>query len=88
MALGLDRMLGEGTLVELFPAWNGERFPLHVYHPSRHLPPAKMRVFLDFIRGDVAAPSTAWTARAPIGLDQTATERDPSRSGTGAKQPP
>ncbi|GAB0118054.1 LysR family transcriptional regulator [Acidisoma sp. 7E03] len=49
MALGLDAMLAAGTLVELFPEWNGERFPLHVYHPSRHLPPAKVRAFLDFV---------------------------------------
>lgn len=56
MALGLDALLAAGTLVELFPDWNGECFPLHVYHPSRHLPPAKVRAFLDFV---VAAASTA-----------------------------
>lgn len=49
MALGLDRALAEGSLVELFPDWNGEVFPLHAYHPSRHLPPARVRAFLDFV---------------------------------------
>jgi DNA-binding transcriptional LysR family regulator len=49
MALGMDAMLREGRLVELFPDWNGETFPLHVYHPSRHLPPAKVRAFLRFV---------------------------------------
>jgi DNA-binding transcriptional LysR family regulator len=29
--------------------WNGEVFPLHAYHPSRHLPPAKVRAFLRFV---------------------------------------
>jgi DNA-binding transcriptional LysR family regulator len=49
MALGMDAMLRDGRLIELFPEWNGEVFPLHVYHPSRHLPPAKVRAFLRFV---------------------------------------
>lgn len=49
MALGTEAMLQDGRLVELFPDWNGELFPLHVYHPSRHLPPAKVRAFLRFV---------------------------------------
>jgi DNA-binding transcriptional LysR family regulator len=65
MELGLDGMLRDGTLVELFPEWDGEHFPLHVYHPSRHLPPAKMRAFLDFILAEVSAPATARTP--PVG---------------------
>lgn len=56
MTLGINKLLQSGALVELFPDWDGEYFPLHVYHPSRHLPPAKVRAFLDFIREDVAAP--------------------------------
>lgn len=56
MALGLDDLLRSGRLVELFPDWNEERFPLHVYHPSRHLPPAKLRAFLDFVTQTVARP--------------------------------
>jgi len=54
MALGIDRALAEGSLIELFPEWNEEVFPLHAYHPSRHLPPAKVRAFLDFVTGAVA----------------------------------
>jgi DNA-binding transcriptional LysR family regulator len=56
MALGLDDALRDGKLVQLFPDWNDEWFPLHVYHPSRHLPPAKVRAFLNFVLGTVAAP--------------------------------
>jgi DNA-binding transcriptional LysR family regulator len=56
MALGLDDLLRSGRLVELFPDWNEELFPLHVYHPSRHLPPAKVRAFLDFVTRTVARP--------------------------------
>lgn len=49
MALGMDALLRDGRLIELFPEWNGEVFPLQVYHPSRHLPPAKVRAFLRFV---------------------------------------
>jgi DNA-binding transcriptional LysR family regulator len=41
--------LREGRLVELLPAWNEERFPLYVFYPSRRLPPAKVRAFVDFV---------------------------------------
>lgn len=58
MALGLDDALRDGRLVELFPEWNGERFPLHAYHLSRHLPPAKVRAFLDFILSNIAGPGS------------------------------
>lgn len=37
------------ALVDLFPEWNGERFPLYAFYPSRH-PPAKVRAFVDFVR--------------------------------------
>jgi DNA-binding transcriptional LysR family regulator len=49
MALGIGDLLTSGELIELFPDWSGERFPLHVYHPSRHLPPGRVRAFLDFV---------------------------------------
>ncbi len=57
MTLGIDALLSSGALIDLFPDWSDEYFPLHVYHPSRHLPPAKVRAFLDFILKDVAAPA-------------------------------
>ncbi|HEV2672950.1 MAG TPA: LysR family transcriptional regulator [Aliidongia sp.] len=49
MALGMQDLIDQGRLVELFPDWPGERFPLYALHPSRHLPPAKVRAFIDFI---------------------------------------
>jgi DNA-binding transcriptional LysR family regulator len=49
MELGNTELLRSGALVELFPRWRDERFPLYVFHPSRHLPPAKVRAFLDFV---------------------------------------
>jgi DNA-binding transcriptional LysR family regulator len=41
-------LLAEGVLVDLFPDWHGERFPLFAFHPSRKHPPAKVRAFVDF----------------------------------------
>ena len=49
LMLGAEHLIREGRLVNLFPDWPDERFPLYAYHPSRHHTPAKTRAFLDFI---------------------------------------
>jgi DNA-binding transcriptional LysR family regulator len=49
MDLGVGPMIADGRLVEVFPDWPDERFPLYALHPSRHHVPAKTRAFLDFI---------------------------------------
>lgn len=51
MALGTDEMLADGRLIDLFPDWNGEHFPLHAYYPSRHLCPSRVRAFMEFVSG-------------------------------------
>lgn len=48
MALGVKDLLARGELVELFPGWPDETFPLYALYPSRQHPPAKLRAFLDF----------------------------------------
>jgi DNA-binding transcriptional LysR family regulator len=48
LALGVGDLLTSGRLVDLFPDWPGETFPLYALYPSRHHPPAKVRAFLDF----------------------------------------
>jgi DNA-binding transcriptional LysR family regulator len=45
---GVGPALARGALVDLFPDWHGERFPLFAFHPSRKHPPAKVRAFIDF----------------------------------------
>jgi DNA-binding transcriptional LysR family regulator len=52
--LGLAPIFASGALVQVLPDWAEERFPLYVYYPSRHLPPAKVRAFLDFVVQSVA----------------------------------
>jgi DNA-binding transcriptional LysR family regulator len=50
LAIGMEPFLLRGELVQILPEWSEELYPLYAYHPSRHLPPAKVRAFLDFIR--------------------------------------
>lgn len=45
---GVGQALARGSLIDLFPDWHGERFPLFAFHPSRKHPPAKVRAFVDF----------------------------------------
>jgi DNA-binding transcriptional LysR family regulator len=47
--LGIEALLKQGKLVNLFPDWSDEHFPLYIYHTSRHFVPAKLRSFLDFL---------------------------------------
>jgi DNA-binding transcriptional LysR family regulator len=58
LATGLNSMFGNGELVQILPQWSEERYPLYAYHPSRHLPPVKVRAFLDFVQ-EIAAPAVS-----------------------------
>lgn len=46
---GIQDLLADGRLVELLTEWKGESFPLYALYPSRHLPAAKVRAFIDFV---------------------------------------
>lgn len=48
-AVAVQNLLESRRLVELFPDWSDETFPLHAYYPSRHHPPAKVRAFVEFV---------------------------------------
>jgi DNA-binding transcriptional LysR family regulator len=58
LELGLGRWLDCGELVQILADWSDEMYPLYAYHPSRHLPPAKVRAFLDFVQ-EVGRPGVA-----------------------------
>jgi DNA-binding transcriptional LysR family regulator len=49
LAVGTDAFIATHHLVRVLPDWNDERYPLYLYHPSRHHAPAKLRAFLDFV---------------------------------------
>jgi hypothetical protein len=52
-AIGVRHLIQEGALVELLPDWLGDTFPLYALYPSRHLPAAKVRAFIDFVQSRV-----------------------------------
>ena len=62
---GVVPALARGALVDLFPDWHGERFPLFAFHPSRKHPPAKVRAFIDFC-AEIAAGLEHETPREPL----------------------
>jgi len=49
LALSVRPQLMSGALVELFPDWPGETYPLYVMRPSRRLAPASVEAFLAFL---------------------------------------
>ncbi|GLS20391.1 LysR family transcriptional regulator [Labrys miyagiensis] len=49
LGLGTQSFIDDGRLVDLFPDWPDEVYPLYALYPSRHHPPAKVRAFLDFV---------------------------------------
>jgi DNA-binding transcriptional LysR family regulator len=51
LEIGCEHLLKSGRLVELFPGWSDERFPLHAIYPSRLHRAAKVRAFIDFVIG-------------------------------------
>jgi DNA-binding transcriptional LysR family regulator len=48
LELGCKHLLDSGRLVELFPEWSDERFPLYAIYPSRLHRAAKVRMFIEF----------------------------------------
>jgi DNA-binding transcriptional LysR family regulator len=68
--LGVEQHLRTGTLVNLFPDWPDERFPLYVYYVSRNYVPAKVRRFIDFVMAslssEVGTVSDADPRQAPV----------------------
>ena len=47
--LGISHLLKSGKLINLFPEWSDEMFPLYLYHTSRRIAPVKLRTFIDFV---------------------------------------
>jgi DNA-binding transcriptional LysR family regulator len=56
LGLGTQPFIDDGRLVDLFPDWPDEVYPLYALYPSRHHPPAKVRAFLDFVLAAIGPP--------------------------------
>jgi DNA-binding transcriptional LysR family regulator len=54
LQLGSSHLVESGALINLFPEWSGEMFPLYALFPSRQHQPAKVRSFIDFCLGVIA----------------------------------
>jgi DNA-binding transcriptional LysR family regulator len=48
MEIGIEQLMRDGSLVDLFPDWPDEQFPLYALFPSRRHPAAKVEAFIDF----------------------------------------
>jgi DNA-binding transcriptional LysR family regulator len=57
LEIGCEHLIRSGRLIELFPGWSDERFPLHAIYPSRLHRAAKVRAFIDFI-GEIVTADT------------------------------
>lgn len=51
MDLGSSHLVANGGLMELFPDWSKELFPLYALYPSRQHRAAKVKSFIDFAAG-------------------------------------
>jgi DNA-binding transcriptional LysR family regulator len=83
--IGVEQHLAGGALVNLFPDWPDEKFPLYVYYVSRSHVPAKVRRFIDFVletlreeaapvrRRDASVADDTKFARSIAGRDETYT---------------
>jgi DNA-binding transcriptional LysR family regulator len=49
MNLNSEPLLQSGRLINLFPAWTDELFPLYLYHTSRRFVPTKVKALADFL---------------------------------------
>lgn len=56
----------QGALVGLLPDWLGDSFPPYALSPSRHLPPAKVRAFIDFAHERIAGSDRKRVSKASI----------------------
>lgn len=74
LAIGLEPLLAKGEIVQILSRWSDERYPLYAYHPSRHLPPAKVRAFLDFVQ-EIAAPAASSAGSKQRGSAKTNSSR-------------
>jgi DNA-binding transcriptional LysR family regulator len=54
LELGTEELIRTKRLINLFPDWSGERFPLYALYPSRRYLPAKLHAFLEFCSASIA----------------------------------
>lgn len=48
LSLNVGQLIADGKLIELFPEWPDETYPLYIARPSRRLAPAAVEAFMNF----------------------------------------
>jgi hypothetical protein len=80
ITLGVGPLFASGALEQILADWAEERFPPYAYHLSRHLPPAKVRAFVDFVLAAVeerrAVDAVGCLLKAPPEPFHRASRRD------------
>ena len=66
MNLEIQPLLDSGKLIDLFPDWPDETFPLYMLYPSRTLPPAKLRAFIEFLQAVVGQTQASLRTSSPL----------------------
>jgi DNA-binding transcriptional LysR family regulator len=66
-AIGVQHLIQQGMLSQILADWCGEAFPLYALYPSRHLPAAKVRAFIDFVQNHLPGAPGTGAASTQIG---------------------
>src|ERR1700684_2636261 len=64
LEIGCEQLLKSGRLLELFPEWSDERFPLYAIYPSRLHRAAEVRAFIDVFLEIMGANQNAGPRKA------------------------
>ncbi|MFM0351561.1 substrate binding domain-containing protein, partial [Paraburkholderia sp. RL17-347-BIC-D] len=59
MEIGIEQVMRDGLLMDLFPHWPDERFPLYALFPSRRHRAAKVDAFINFCIESLSAAAPA-----------------------------
>ena len=81
LELGLAPWLQSGKLVRILSEWSDEHYPLYAYYVSRHLPPAKIRAFVDFVQEIVVQDAPGLGAPSNRSGSRSMARRNPKPSG-------
>jgi DNA-binding transcriptional LysR family regulator len=66
MEIGVEQMMRDGLLVDIFPDWSDEKFPLYALFPSRRHRAAKVEAFINFCIESLSAATTVTHSRMSL----------------------
>ena len=69
-AIFVQHLIQQGALVEVLSDWHGDSYPLYALYPSRHLPAAKVRAFIDFVQSRFVQAADSIAGRRTRRIDK------------------